>query len=134
MATSSGATYTIGETAKAAGVTTRAVRLYETRGLLAPVARTASGYRLFTDEDVNVLAFVRRARALGLSIDAIGEIVALAETGPPCARTRALLTERVAQIDAAIDDLTRLRDTIVQAQSAPSPPGGTCGVIEHAAL
>ncbi len=126
----SSGTFTIGEAAKAAGITTRATRLYEARGLI-DAGRTASGYRQFTDQDVETLAFIRRARSLGLSLDAIREIVELAETGPPCDRTRALLAERVSQIDAAMDDLARLRATIVRAQDTRCGTGNRCGVIEQ---
>lgn len=129
MSTSSG-TFTIGAAAKAAGITTRATRLYEARGLI-DARRTTSGYRQFTSDDVETLAFIRRARSLGLSLDAIGEIIELAETGPPCDRTRALLAERVSQIDAAMEDLARLRATIVRAQDTSCGTGNRCGVIEQ---
>lgn len=126
----SSGTFTIGEAAKAAGVTARAARLYEARGLI-DAGRSASGYRQFTEDDVETLAFIRRARGLGLSLDAVAEIVELAETGPPCDRTRALLAERVTQIDAAMDDLTRLKATIVRAQQTRCGTGNRCGVIEQ---
>lgn len=124
--------YTIGEAARAAGVTPRAVRLYESKGLVTEAGRTVSGYRVFTDEDVEVLAFVRRGRTLGLSLDAIAEIIAISESGAPCERTRALLTQRVAEIDATITDLQRLRESIVRAQTATCGEGDAarCVVIE----
>lgn len=131
---SSTATYTIGEAAKAAGITTRAARLYEARGLVDPAARSAAGYRIFTDDDVEVFAFIRRARTLGLSLDAIAEISTIAEHGAPCDRTRALLADRVAEIDTAIADLQRLRATITRAQRAPidQTTGSRCAVIDQA--
>ena len=126
--------YTIGEAAKAAGVTPRAVRLYESKGLVANVGRTAGGYRVFTDEDVEVLAFVRRSRSLGLSLDAIAEIIEISETGAPCDHTRVLLAQRVAEIDATITDLQRLRESIVRAQSVTcgERAAARCAVIEEA--
>lgn len=124
--------YTVGEAAKAAGVTTRAVRLYEAKGLVPEPLRTNSGYRLFTDEDVETLAFVRRARSLGLSLDSIGEIMQIAKNGAPCDRTRSLLDQRVAQIDATMEDLRRLRETIVAAQRIECGNGNLCAVIEGA--
>ncbi|MEO7573441.1 MAG: MerR family transcriptional regulator [Acidimicrobiales bacterium] len=88
-------TYTIGQAANAAEITTRAARLYEARGLVEPAERTSAGYRVFTDENVEAFAFVRRARALGLSLDGIAEISAITQSGAPCDRTRALLAERL---------------------------------------
>jgi DNA-binding transcriptional MerR regulator len=129
-------TYTIGEAAQAAGVTARAVRLYEARGLVPAPDRTDSGYRLFTDEHLEVLRFIRRGRSLGLSLDAIAEIMEIADSGEPCCeRTRALLSQRLDQIDATIADLRHLRELVVNAQtvSVDQLSGERCAVIEQAA-
>lgn len=126
---------TIGEAAKAAGVTTRAVRLYESRGLFPAAERTDAGYRLFSAEDVEVLAFIRRGRGLGLSLDAIAEIIRASDDGSPCCdRTQALLAQRLDEIDNAIADLQRLRARIAQAQrvKAEQRTGSRCVVIEQA--
>lgn len=124
--------YTVGEAARAAGVSTRAIRHYEERGLLPQVARSPSGYRLFSDEAVEVLAFIRRGRTLGLSLDAIAEIMLIAEKGAPCERTRALLAERLAEIDRTIADLRSLRETITTAATiAVDQTAATrCAIIE----
>ena len=124
--------YTIGEAAKAAGVTPRAVRLYESKGLLPQAERSPSGYRLLSGEAVETLGFIRRARSLGLSLDAIAEIIAIAANGAPCDRTRALLAKRLGDIDQAIADLHALRETIVTAASADVTGRSStrCAVIE----
>jgi len=123
--------YTISEVAQAAGVTPRAIRLYESKGLLPPADRTASGYRTFGDGHVEILTFIRQARHLGLSLEAIAEIVGLAEHGAPCSRTVALLDQRVAEIDHAIADLQQLRDTITRTRHGiPGARGVRCAVIE----
>jgi len=126
--------YTIGEVARAAGVTARAVRIYESKGLLPSADRSLSGYRVFGDGHVEILSFIRQARSLGLSLEAIAEIINLAERGAtPCARTSALLDERLAEINQAIADLQQLRATITEAQHAPTRAGGVrCAVIENA--
>ncbi len=126
--------YTIGEAAKAAGVTARAVRFYESRGLVPTPDRSASGYRLFTDDDVDVLTFIRRGRSLGLSLDAIAEVLRISENGAPCDRTKALLAQRLAEIDATITDLKRLRKAILSAQNGRDRrrTGSRCAVIEQA--
>lgn len=127
--------YTISEAARAAGVTARAVRLYESKGLCASADRTASGYRMFTDADVANLTFVRCARHLGLSLDAIAEIMTLADGGGrPCDRTRTLLAQRLSEIDTAITDLQHLRARIVATQTVDvtGPFSSRCPVIEPA--
>ena len=128
-------TYTVGEAAQAAGVTPRAVRLYESKGLCASANRTASGYRVFTEADVANLRFVRCGRHLGLSLDAIAEILALSNQGAsPCERTHALMAQRLDEIDAAIAELQQVRARIAAAQTADvaSVPAARCAVIEHA--
>ncbi|HZJ26929.1 MAG TPA: MerR family DNA-binding protein [Acidimicrobiia bacterium] len=124
--------YTIGEVARAAGVTRRAVRLYESNGLLPAADRSQSGYRVFCDLHVEVLQFITQARSLGLSLESIAEIASLAESGAtPCDRTSALLAQRLAEIDEAIADLHQLRNTITRAQDRPRHLSGIrCAVIE----
>ena len=67
----------IGQAAERAGVSARMVRHYEGLGLLAGVARTDSGYRQYTEADVHSLRFIRRARALGFSMDEIAQLLGL---------------------------------------------------------
>ena len=67
----------IGQAAALSGVSAKMVRHYEALGLLAPVGRTDSGYRLYSAADVHTLHFVKRARDLGFSMADIGELVGL---------------------------------------------------------
>lgn len=52
-------TWTVGKAAQAAGLSAKAVRLYEAKGLLAEAPRTDAGYRVYTDEDIAILRFIR---------------------------------------------------------------------------
>jgi len=61
-------TLTIGQLAKRAGLRTSALRYYEQQGLLAPVGRTESGYRLYAPEAEQTLRFIQRAQRLGFSL------------------------------------------------------------------
>ena len=67
----------IGEAAHASGVPSKTIRYYEAAGLIATVNRTVSGYRVYTQADVFVLQFIKRARDLGFSIERIRRLLDL---------------------------------------------------------
>ena len=77
MSHPSAAQVAIGTAAQRAGVSPRMVRHYESLGLLAPVARTESGYRQYSEADIHALRFIRRARDLGFSMPEIATLLGL---------------------------------------------------------
>ena len=67
----------ISQAATTTGLTPSMIRHYEKIGLLRSTRRTASGYRLFDEQDIHTLRFIQRARSLGFSIEQIGQLLAL---------------------------------------------------------
>lgn len=135
-------TCTAGQAASRAGISRKALRVYLERGLLAETERTPVGYRLYTDSDVAVLSFIRQARALGLHLDDIADILAIRRGGAaPCAAVTDLIDIRITEIDTAIAGLTALRATLARSRAATPavcPPGGAdqqssvCSIVENA--
>ncbi len=130
----------IGELARTAGLTVEGVRYYERRGLLEPPARSPAGYRLYGPEAVARLAFIRQAKAVGLSLGEIRQILALSRAGVrPCEEVRAFMRRRLADLDRTIGDLKALRQRLAETvegwEDLPEPPDGghVCGLIERAA-
>lgn len=109
-------THTIGDAAKAIGVSAKAIRIWEAKGLLPPAERTQAGYRLFSDDDIAILRFILRARTLGLTLSEIKDILDLHRHGmAPCDQVTALLEKHIRDIDRAIADLRALRTTLAAA-------------------
>lgn len=128
----------IGELAKTTGLTTKAIRYYELLGLLRQARRTESGYRLYTDDDLHRLEFVKKAKLLGLSLDEIRDILTLREQEQaPCVHVLALLDQKVAYIDALLGGLQAFREELARLRSESAlqmdklPKGSVvCGIIE----
>ncbi len=109
---------TIGRAAQRSGLSPKAIRLYESKGLLDAAGRTPSGYRIYTDEDVAVLRFIRQAKALDLRLDEIGEVIDLQRRGSqPCHTVLRLLDGHLREIDRTIGDLRALRTALARARS-----------------
>ena len=109
---------TIGQAAKRTGLTMKAIRLYERRGLLGPAERTDSGYRTYGPEELAVLGFIRQAKAVGLRLEEIRTIIDLQRAGrQPCGTVIDLLDCRLADIDRTMADLKTLRATMAAARA-----------------
>lgn len=114
----------IGDVAQKLGINPKTIRYYEQIGLIPEPQRTSRGYRLFSQEESERIAFIRRARALDFSLDDIGEILDFREQGEaPCLYVTELVEERMDEIDAKIAALNQLRRDLKglheQAKSLP---------------
>ncbi len=101
----------IGELAKQAGAGIDTVRFYEREGLLPAPQRRASGYRAYEPGDVVRLRFIRRAKALGFTLAEIRDLLALSSRrNDDMAGLKASATEKLADIEVRLVELTRVRD------------------------
>ncbi len=104
---------TVSKLADEVGTSADTLRYYEKIGLLPEPDRSASGYRLYGDEAVEQVRFIKRAQRFGLRLEEIGELLAIRQRGLcPCGRTRRLLEAKVAELDQELAALARLRDDI----------------------
>jgi DNA-binding transcriptional MerR regulator len=108
-------THTISVLAESLGVTPDTVRYYERLGLLAAPARSPSGYRLYGEEATQRLRFIRGAQRMGLRLGDIKELLQVRDRGQcPCGHTEALVSRRLAEVDAEIAQLKAIRRQLVE--------------------
>jgi DNA-binding transcriptional MerR regulator len=100
----------IGQLAAATEVTAHTLRFWEQRGLLLDPGRTPGGYRDYPPAAVERVAFVRRAQAAGLTRDQIQSVLDVSDDGQrPCPQVAAFVIERLAEVDARLDELAHTR-------------------------
>lgn len=103
----------IGEAARRAGVSPRMVRHYESLGLLAPVHRTDSGYRQYTEADVHALRFIRRGRDLGFSMDEIATLLGLWQNqGRASSQVKTIAQKHIAALTERIAAMQSMQRTL----------------------
>jgi len=129
-------TLRIGEVAEATGISVEALRFYERRGLLGRPARTASGYRAYDETVLERLAFIKRAQAIGFSLDEITDILEMRGRGEaPCLEVREAARRKLAELDVRLRDLRRYRNelarTLDEWDERGVDEGKFCGLIEH---
>lgn len=127
--------FNIGEAAKASGVTAKMVRHYEAIGLLPPARRTEAGYRLYGDDDVRMLQFIHRGRALGFSLDQIADLLALwRDKDRASADVRRLALEHIAELDRKIAELEAMKRTLATlASSCHGDARSDCPILDDLA-
>lgn len=124
----------IGEVAAKSGVSRKALRLYETAGILPPARRTASGYRTYGPETLAILAFVAQARRLGFHLNEIREVVGMRRSGRcPCPHVLELVRRKIEDLDRTLADLTDVRRGLQELLRASSRSArrGEAAVCHH---
>ncbi len=104
---------TVSKLADRAGTSADTVRYYERIGLLPEPDRTASGYRMYDDDAVERVRFIKYSQRFGLRLEEIGELLEIREKGLcPCGHTRTLLERRLTQLDDDMAAMASLRRDI----------------------
>lgn len=126
---------TIGKLAKACDVSVDTVRYYERRDLLDPAKRTASGYRVYGHDAVRRLHFVRRAQAMGFSLEEIHELLNISDRPESeCHEVKERALEKINNVNEKIAELEAMRAGLQKL--AEFCPGGDrplseCNILHH---
>ena len=103
----------IGQVAKLAGVKTDTIRFYERVGVLPKPSRTASRYRVYDNAALNQVKFIRKAQALGFSLDEIRRIMSLRGQGKEACRCVIAIAEAtLSETESKLNELRRSRDKL----------------------
>lgn len=102
----------IGEAAAASGVSAKMIRYYETVGLVNP-GRTGANYRVYGDEDVHRLRFIRRARSLGFSMEETQRLLALWDDKERASsEVKRLASAHIGELNRKIAEMQGMVDTL----------------------
>jgi len=125
-------TLTIGKLSAKTGVKVPTIRYYESIGLIPEAPRTASDRRLYGAESEQVLGFIRHARDLGFSIEAIRALLDMArDPTKSCEEVNAIAERQLEDVEHRIRQLTALRDELQRmSDSCKGGSVGECGVLE----
>ena len=103
----------IGDVARACGVSADTIRHYERRGAIPPAVRGPNRYRHYAETTVERVKMVRRAIAIGFTIDELARLFRKRAAGkPPCREVRAMAERKLADLDARIAEMNALRETL----------------------
>lgn len=101
--------YLIGALAKAAGVKSDTVRFYERSGLLPPAARTEAGYRTYDEQALQRLRFIKKAQALGFSLDEVRRIISMRRGQETCQCVIGMAEATLSETDLKLNQLRAFR-------------------------
>ncbi|PQQ25195.1 Zn(2+)-responsive transcriptional regulator [Photorhabdus hindustanensis] len=106
--------YRIGQLAKLANVTPDTVRFYEKQGMMEHQNRTEGGYRLYTEQDLQRLRFIRYAKQLGFTLEAITELLSI-RVDPAhhtCEQSKQIVDSRLMEVEEKLLEMRKMRDSL----------------------
>ena len=123
----------ISDVAKKTGLTSKAIRFYEEKGLVTPPLRGENGYRSYTQKHLDELTLLRQARQIGFNLEECGNLVALFnDPKRHSADVKRQTLEKVAEIERHIVELEAMRTRLLAlADACPGDDGAECPIIDN---
>lgn len=125
----------ISDVAKKTGLTSKAIRFYEEKGLVTPPLRSENGYRSYQPKHIDELTFLRQARQVGFTLEECRELVALfKDPRRHSADVKARTLDKVADIERHIQELQEMRRRLLDlAAACPGDDSADCPIINNLA-
>lgn len=123
----------ISDVAKKTGLTSKAIRFYEEKGLVTVPNRGENGYRTYTQKHLDELTLLRQARQVGFNLEECGELVNLFnDPARHSADVKARTLQKVADIEKHISELQAMRQQLLAlAESCPGDDSADCPIIDN---
>ncbi|HGN1707051.1 TPA: Cu(I)-responsive transcriptional regulator [Providencia rettgeri] len=125
----------ISEIAKKTGLTAKAIRFYEDKGLITPPDRGENSYRYYQERHLNELVLLKQAKDVGFTLDECGELLGLFRNpSRHSADVKSATISKINEIEQTIVKLSAIRDTLQELVDAcPGDDGADCPIIDHLA-
>ncbi len=123
----------ISDVAKRTGLTSKAIRFYEEKGLVTAPARSENGYRSYDQKHLEELTLLRQARQVGFNLEECRELIGLFNNPlRHSADVKARTLQKVADIERHIEELKDMRQQLLAlAESCPGDDGSDCPIIDN---
>ena len=123
----------ISDVAKKTGLTSKAIRFYEEKGLVTPPLRSENGYRSYSQQHLDELTLLRQARQVGFNLEECRELIFLFnDPSRHRADVKRRSQEKVAEIERHISELQGLRAQLLAlADSCPGDDSADCPIIDN---
>lgn len=125
----------IGQAAEASGVSAKMIRHYEEIGLIPKARRTYAGYRMYTENEIHVLRFIRQSRNLGFSMKQIEALLGLwRDTRRPSSKVKTLAQEHIVELEQKITEMQAMKATLTRlVKSCHGDDRPDCPILEELA-
>ncbi len=119
--------------AQASGISAKMIRYYESIGLIPPAKRTEANYRVYNDQDIQMLCLIKKARLLGFSIPQIEMLVGLwKDPSRTSAKVKQLVLTHVTQLEHDIAQMQHMCNTLrFLADDCRGDQGAQCPILEE---
>ena len=123
----------ISQAAAAAGLTSKTIRFYEQQGVIPAAARSANGYRIYTEQQVDMLRFIRRSRDMGFSLDESRELLQLSlDPHRTSASVKQKAEQQIKRIDQQLESLQQMRSLLeAVAQECRGDDSADCPILDQ---